>query len=68
MVTGSYFAPPRLTPAVLADLRAGKDGAVVTISSVGGRIPAPHLLPYVAAEFAAAGFFQGLRAELARTG
>lgn len=40
----------------------------MTISSVGGRIPAPHLLPYVAAEFAAAGFFQGLRAELARTG
>ncbi|MFJ6382486.1 SDR family NAD(P)-dependent oxidoreductase [Kitasatospora sp. NPDC092039] len=63
-----YFAPLRLTLAALPDLRAGGDGTVVTVSSVGGRIPAPHLLPYVAAKFAAAGFSQGLRAELAGTG
>ncbi|MFE4601429.1 SDR family NAD(P)-dependent oxidoreductase [Kitasatospora indigofera] len=63
-----YFAPLRLTLAALPDLRASSAGTVVTISSVGGRIPAPHLLPYVAAKFAAAGFSQGLRAELAGTG
>ncbi|MFF4818894.1 SDR family NAD(P)-dependent oxidoreductase [Kitasatospora sp. NPDC001309] len=63
-----YFAPLRLTLAALADLRASGAGTVVTVSSVGGRIPAPHLLPYVAAKFAAAGFSQGLRAELAGTG
>ncbi|MEV8099505.1 SDR family NAD(P)-dependent oxidoreductase [Kitasatospora sp. NPDC085879] len=63
-----YFAPLRLTLAALPDLRASSAGTVVTVSSVGGRIPAPHLLPYVAAKFAAAGFSQGLRAELAGTG
>ncbi|MFF3006762.1 SDR family NAD(P)-dependent oxidoreductase [Kitasatospora sp. NPDC057940] len=63
-----YFAPLRLTLATLPDLRASRAGTVVTVSSVGGRIPAPHLLPYVAAKFAAAGFSQGLRAELAGTG
>ncbi|PYC79975.1 short-chain dehydrogenase [Streptomyces tateyamensis] len=63
-----YFAPLRLTLAALPDLRAGGAGTVVAVSSVGGRIPAPHLLPYVAAKFAAAGFSQGLRAELAGTG
>ncbi|MFJ9948342.1 SDR family NAD(P)-dependent oxidoreductase [Kitasatospora sp. NPDC091207] len=63
-----YFAPLRLTLAALTDLRASSAGTVVTVSSVGGRIPAPHLLPYVAAKFAAAGFSQGLRAELAGMG
>ncbi len=63
-----FFAPLRLTLAALPDLRASGAGRVVTVSSVGGRIPAPHLLPYVAAKFAAAGFSQGLRAELAGTG
>ncbi|MFF7590431.1 SDR family NAD(P)-dependent oxidoreductase [Kitasatospora purpeofusca] len=63
-----YFAPLRLTLAVLPDLRASSAATVVTVSSVGGRIPAPHLLPYAAAKFAAAGFSQGLRAELAGTG
>ncbi|MFB7908346.1 SDR family NAD(P)-dependent oxidoreductase [Kitasatospora sp. NPDC056076] len=63
-----YFAPLCLTLAALTDLRASSAGTVVTVSSVGGRIPAPHLLPYVAAKFAEAGFSQGLRAELAGTG
>ncbi len=63
-----YFAPLRLTLAAPPDLRASEAGTALTLSSVGGRIPAPRLLPYVAAEFAAAGFSQGLRAELAGTG
>ena len=63
-----YFAPLRLTLAALPGLRASEAGTAVTLSSVGGRIPAPRLLPYIAAEFAAAGFSQGLRAELAGTG
>ena len=63
-----YFAPLRLTLAALPDLRASGAGRVVTVSSVGGRIAAPHLLPYVAAKFASAGFSQGLRAELAGSG
>ena len=33
---------------------------------MGGKIAAPHLLPYTASKFALTGFTEGLRAELAR--
>ena len=38
----------------------------MNISSIGGLVPTPHLLPYVASKFALAGFSQGLRAELSQ--
>ncbi len=43
-------------------------GRIVNITSIGGRVSVPHLLPYGAAKFAAVGFSEGLRAELAGTG
>jgi NAD(P)-dependent dehydrogenase (short-subunit alcohol dehydrogenase family) len=42
-------------------------GRVVNITSLGGRMAVPHLVPYVAAKFAATGFSESLRAELADT-
>ncbi|WP_328307111.1 SDR family NAD(P)-dependent oxidoreductase [Streptomyces sp. NBC_00442] len=63
-----FFAPVRIALAALPDLRESGAGTLVTISSIGGRIAAPHLLPYVTAKFAAAGFSQGMRAELAGSG
>ena len=45
-----------------------KDGRIVNISSLGGRISVPHLLPYGASKFALAGLSQGLRAELSKDG
>jgi NAD(P)-dependent dehydrogenase (short-subunit alcohol dehydrogenase family) len=43
-------------------------GRVLAITSIGGKLPAPHLLPYVAAKHAAVGFAEGLRVEAAREG
>jgi short-subunit dehydrogenase len=43
-------------------------GRIVNITSIGGRVAVPHLLPYDSAKFAAIGFSEGLRAELARHG
>ncbi len=37
---------------------------IVNIASIGGKIPVPHLLPYVAAKFALTGFSEGLHTEL----
>src|SRR5579875_2380098 len=37
---------------------------VVNISSIGGKIAVPHMLPYTAAKFALTGFSEGLYAEL----
>src|ERR1700689_3738240 len=39
---------------------------ILNITSIGGKISVPHLLPYCTAKFAAVGFSQGLRAELGR--
>lgn len=54
--------------AVLPQMRARKGGRIVNITSIGGKVAFPHLLPYVAAKFAATGLSEGLRAELKRDG
>ena len=56
------------TMAVLPRMRARKSGHIVHVTSFGGKIAAPHLLPYSTAKFAATGFSSGLRAEVAKDG
>jgi short-subunit dehydrogenase len=46
-------------------LRQG-EGRIVNITSIGGKISVPHLLPYSVSKFAAVGYSEGLRAELRR--
>lgn len=41
-------------------------GRIVNITSIGGKISVPHLLPYCVSKFAAVGYSEGLRARLAR--
>jgi NAD(P)-dependent dehydrogenase (short-subunit alcohol dehydrogenase family) len=43
-------------------------GRIVNITSIGGKVAVPHLLPYDSAKFAALGFSEGLRTELVRHG
>ena len=40
----------------------------MNVTSIGGKISVPHLVPYSASKFAAVGLSQGLRAELAKEG
>ena len=56
------------TMAVLPQMLARRSGRIVNITSIGGKVSAPHLLPYNCAKFAAVGFSEGLRAELAKEG
>jgi NAD(P)-dependent dehydrogenase (short-subunit alcohol dehydrogenase family) len=56
------------TMAVLPHMRRRRAGRIVHVTSFGGKVPAPHLLPYSTAKFAATGFSGGLRAELAKDG
>jgi len=53
---------------VLPAMRDRRAGRIVNITSIGGRLAIPHLLPYSASKFAALGFSQGLRAEVAGDG
>ena len=43
-------------------------GRIGTVTSVGGMVSPPHLLPYATAKFGAVGFSDGLAASLAGTG
>lgn len=65
-----FWGPLYLTLAALPHLRQTTDrsGRVVNISSIGGRIAVPHLLPYCASKFALTGLSDGLRAELSKDG
>jgi len=60
------MAPARLALAALPVMRAQGHGRIVTVTSIGGKVSVPHLLPYSTAKFAAVGFSEGLRAELGR--
>jgi short-subunit dehydrogenase len=58
------LAPARLALAAIPVLRERGGGRIVNVTSVGGKVSVPHLLPYCMAKFAAVAFSEGLRAEL----
>jgi NAD(P)-dependent dehydrogenase (short-subunit alcohol dehydrogenase family) len=64
MLWGPVNAALAVTPRML---RRGR-GRVAIITSVGGQIAAPHLLPYCTAKFGAVGFAKSLRNELSGSG
>lgn len=64
MFWGVYNA----TQAVLPQMLDRGCGRIVNITSVGGKVSVPHLLPYACAKFAATGFSEGLHAALAAKG
>jgi NAD(P)-dependent dehydrogenase (short-subunit alcohol dehydrogenase family) len=56
------------TLALLPHFKTRGGGRVVNITSIGGKVAVPHLLPYTCAKFAAVGFSEGLHAELKNSG
>lgn len=63
-----FWGPLYTTLAVLPDMRRRREGRIVNVSSIGGKIGTPHLVPYSASKFALVGLSEGLRAELAKDG
>jgi NAD(P)-dependent dehydrogenase (short-subunit alcohol dehydrogenase family) len=64
----NFWGQVYTTMAALPDMRRRGQGRIVNITSIGGKVSVPHLLPYSCSKFAAVAFSEGLRAELARTG
>ncbi|GAB78011.1 Short-chain dehydrogenase [Austwickia chelonae] len=62
------WGPINLAFAVLPGMRARRRGRFGVVTSIGGKISVPHLLPYSTAKFGAVGFTEGLRAELHGSG
>src|SRR5205807_5814523 len=48
----------------LPHFQRNQHGRIVNITSIGGKISVPHLVPYSCAKFAAVAFSEGIRAEL----
>ena len=63
-----YWGVVYPTLAALPHMQSRQEGRIANIASIGGKMSVPHLLPYSAAKFAAVGFSEGLRAELAKDG
>jgi len=63
-----YWGIVHPTLAVLPQMRARGSGRIVNVTSIGGKLGVPHLLPYSSAKFAAVGFSEGLAAEVAKDG
>ena len=61
-----FWAPLYMTLAVLPSMRERGAGRIVNISSIGGKISVPHLLPHSVGKFALSGWSEGLRAEVAK--
>ncbi len=53
---------------VLPEMMRRRSGRIVNITSIGGKVSVPHLVPYCCAKFAAVGLSEGLRAELRKDG
>jgi short-subunit dehydrogenase len=68
VMDANFFTGLHCTLAVLPQMLSRRDGSIVNIASIGGKVAVPHLLPYTASKFAAVGFSQGLHAELRHKG
>lgn len=64
----NFFGALHATFAALPHLERSAIGRIVNITSIGGRLAVPHLLPYSASKFAFVGFSEALHAELAQAG
>ncbi|WP_051359781.1 SDR family NAD(P)-dependent oxidoreductase [Adhaeribacter aquaticus] len=59
-----YWAPLYTMLATLPGMKDRKEGRIVNISSVGGKVSLPHMIPYSGSKFALVGLSEGFRAEL----
>ena len=61
-----FWAPFVLQFLIVPRMRAQGGGHIVNISSIGGRVAVPHMVPYSASKFALTGFSDAIRSDLAR--
>lgn len=59
-----FYGMLNTTWTVLPQMLERRKGHLVNITSIGGRVSVPHLLPYNSAKFATVGFSEGLTPEL----
>jgi NAD(P)-dependent dehydrogenase (short-subunit alcohol dehydrogenase family) len=63
-----FWGPLNTMLAAIPSMKRRGEGRIVNISSIGGKISVPHLVPHSASKFALVGLSDGMRAELAKDG
>jgi short-subunit dehydrogenase len=63
-----FWGPLHAIFAVLPAMKYRESGRIVNVSSIGGKLSVPHLVPYSASKFALVGLSEGLRSELRQYG
>jgi short-subunit dehydrogenase len=64
VMDSNFFTGVHCSLAVLPEMLKRRSGTIVNITSIGGKLAVPHLLPYTASKFASVGFSEGLHAEM----
>lgn len=64
----NFWSAFHTTNAVLPQMRSRRQGRIVNIASIGGKVSVPHLMPYSVSKFALVGYSEGLRTELLNEG
>lgn len=59
-----FWGPLYAILAVIPHFKSRRKGRIVNITSIGGKIAVPHLLPYTVSKFALVGLSEGLHVEL----
>jgi NAD(P)-dependent dehydrogenase (short-subunit alcohol dehydrogenase family) len=67
-VGSMLWGPVNTAWTVLPGMRERGHGRIGVVTSIGGKVAPPHLLPYATAKFGAVGFTEGLASELSGTG
>jgi NAD(P)-dependent dehydrogenase (short-subunit alcohol dehydrogenase family) len=62
------WGPIHAALSVLPHMQRRGRGRIGTVTSIGGVVPPPHLLPYATAKFGAVGFSEGLTAAVSGSG
>jgi NAD(P)-dependent dehydrogenase (short-subunit alcohol dehydrogenase family) len=63
-----FWGPLHMMQAAIPHMREAGGGRIANVSSIGGKIGVPHLVPYCASKFALTGLSTAMRAELAPDG
>ncbi|HEV7349912.1 SDR family oxidoreductase [Telluribacter sp.] len=63
-----FWAPLYTMHAVIPHFKERGSGRIVNITSIGGKVAVPHLLPYSASKFAMVGLSEGMHNELRKFG
>lgn len=63
-----FWGPLYLIQEILPHMQRRKEGRIVNIASIGGKVAVPHLAPYVASKFALVGLSRAMRTELIKDG